>query len=424
MASSRIALVVLTIVLGATAAFSQDEQEAPAPTQSPASDSSQSNAPAAKPVRVPGNVASAMLIHQVAPVYPAAAKEQHIEGTVVLHALIGKDGTLRALRYVSGPPALMQSAMEAVKQWQYKPTLLNGEPVDVDTTISVVYTLGGKTLADATESSPAPHGSDTSSADAFAPSPSRTRVAADVAAAQLVHQVSPVYPPIAKTAHISGTVVLRVIIAKDGTIKDLQYVSGPPLLMKSAMDAVRQWIYRPTLVNDDPAEVDTTVSVVYTLGGRNPNDVGGSGTTSDVPGSPAEAPTATALNASQDSQKDPATTQTPASASSQPNSPAPKPKLKRIRVGGTVASANLIHQVAPVYPKDAKKQHISGTVLLHATIGHDGTVENLEYVSGPTELTTSAMQAVKQWRYKPALLNGDPVEVDTTISVVYTLSGN
>lgn len=97
--------------------------------------------------------------------------------------------------------------------------------------------------------------------------PSRIRVGGNVAAAKLIRQVTPVYPTIAKTAHISGTVVLHAIIAKDGTIQELTYVSGPPLLMRNAMDAVRQWRYNPTLLNGEPVEVDTTISVVFTLGG-------------------------------------------------------------------------------------------------------------------------------------------------------------
>ncbi len=97
--------------------------------------------------------------------------------------------------------------------------------------------------------------------------PSRIRVGGNVAAAKLIRQVTPVYPTIAKTAHISGTVILHAIIAKDGTIQELTYVSGPPLLMRNAMDAVRQWRYNPTLLNGEPVEVDTTISVVFTLGG-------------------------------------------------------------------------------------------------------------------------------------------------------------
>jgi protein TonB len=97
--------------------------------------------------------------------------------------------------------------------------------------------------------------------------PARIRVGGNVQAASLVRKVQPIYPQIARTAHVSGTVVLHAIIAKDGTIQELQYVSGPPLLMRAAMDAVREWRYKPTLLNGEPVEVDTTISVVFSLGG-------------------------------------------------------------------------------------------------------------------------------------------------------------
>jgi periplasmic protein TonB len=99
-----------------------------------------------------------------------------------------------------------------------------------------------------------------------AATPSRIRVGGNVEAASLVNKVTPLYPPIAKTAHVSGTVVLHAIISKDGSIQELQYVSGPPLLMKSAMDAVKEWRYKPTMLNGEPVEVDTTIDVVFTLG--------------------------------------------------------------------------------------------------------------------------------------------------------------
>jgi periplasmic protein TonB len=96
--------------------------------------------------------------------------------------------------------------------------------------------------------------------------PNRVKVGGAVEAASLVKQVTPVYPPIAKEAHVSGTVVLHAIIAKDGAVEKLQYVSGPPLLMASAMSAVKEWKYRPTMLNGQPVEVDTTVQVVFSLG--------------------------------------------------------------------------------------------------------------------------------------------------------------
>jgi len=96
--------------------------------------------------------------------------------------------------------------------------------------------------------------------------PSRIKVGGAVQAASLVNKVTPEYPPIAKTAHVSGTVTLHAIIAKDGSIEKLEFVSGPPLLMASAMSAVKEWKYRPTMLNGKPVEVDTTVQVVFSLG--------------------------------------------------------------------------------------------------------------------------------------------------------------
>jgi periplasmic protein TonB len=96
--------------------------------------------------------------------------------------------------------------------------------------------------------------------------PSRIRVGGSVESASLINKVTPQYPPIAKTAHVSGTIVLHAVISKDGLIQELQYVSGPPLLMKAAMDAVKEWRYKPTTLNGEPVEVDTTIDVVFTLG--------------------------------------------------------------------------------------------------------------------------------------------------------------
>jgi TonB family protein len=256
---------------------------------------------------------------------------------------------------------------------------------------------------------------DASQADTTESKPKALQVGGSVEAAQLIRQVAPVYPPIAKTAHISGTVVLHAIIGKDGTVEDLQYVSGPPLLLKSAMDAVRQWQYKPTLLMGEPVRVDTTISVVYVLGGKNPDNAA----ESSVPPGTADSSADPAGAASQDAAKDASASQDTASVSAPANPPAPKPM--RIRVGGNVALDNLVHRVDPVYPQSAKDQRIQGTVLLHAVIAHDGTIQTLEYVSGPPELRDSAMNAVNQWRYKPTLLNGQPVEVDTAIAVVYTL---
>jgi TonB family protein len=92
-------------------------------------------------LRVGGNVQHTKLIHQPRPNYPALAKQAHIQGTVKLYAVISKRGTVANLDVISGHPLLVPAALEAVKQWVYEPTLLNGNPVEVETEIDVNFTL-------------------------------------------------------------------------------------------------------------------------------------------------------------------------------------------------------------------------------------------------------------------------------------------
>ncbi|HEV1995406.1 MAG TPA: energy transducer TonB [Candidatus Acidoferrum sp.] len=94
-----------------------------------------------KRISVAGNVAKAKLVRQVTPRYPEAAKQEHLQGTVRLHAIIQKDGSIRQLRVLTGYCSLSEASIEAVRQWRYRPTLLNGEPVEVDTIIEVIFQL-------------------------------------------------------------------------------------------------------------------------------------------------------------------------------------------------------------------------------------------------------------------------------------------
>jgi len=95
----------------------------------------------ATPIRQGGVAQAAMLIHQVKPEYPHLAKVTGTQGVVLLDAVIDKEGSIQSLRVISGHPLLTQAALDAVKQWRYRPTLLNGEPVEVSTTITVTFTL-------------------------------------------------------------------------------------------------------------------------------------------------------------------------------------------------------------------------------------------------------------------------------------------
>ncbi len=94
-------------------------------------------------VRVSAGVTSGLKVKDVKPVYPPLARQARIQGQVVLHAQISKDGVIEGLTLVSGHPMLAPAAIDAVKQWRYKPYLLNGEPVEVDTEVMVNFTLSG-----------------------------------------------------------------------------------------------------------------------------------------------------------------------------------------------------------------------------------------------------------------------------------------
>lgn len=93
------------------------------------------------PVSVPSSLVEGLLVHKTLPVYPPIAVASHTEGTVVLQAMISRNGTIENLRVVSGPIVLQQAALNAVQTWRYRPYLLNGDPVEVETTVNVIFKL-------------------------------------------------------------------------------------------------------------------------------------------------------------------------------------------------------------------------------------------------------------------------------------------
>jgi len=109
------------------------------------------------------------------------------------------------------------------------------------------------------------------------------------------------------------------------------------------------------------------------------------------------------------------------SAENKPAGSSEEPE-KRVRMGGTVVAAKLLHQVQPEYPEIAKREHRQGTAKLHAIVAKDGTVRMPRVLTGFCSLSEAEMKPVRQWRYRPTLLEGDPVDVDTTIEVVFSLN--
>ncbi|MGH9578998.1 MAG: energy transducer TonB, partial [Terriglobales bacterium] len=101
----------------------------------------------------------------------------------------------------------------------------------------------------------------------------------------------------------------------------------------------------------------------------------------------------------------------------------PRIAPSRVRVSQGVVQGNAISQPKPLYPQMARMARVQGSVVLQAVISKNGNIENLRVVSGHPMLTQSALDAVRQWRYRPYLLNGEPVEVETQITVNFNLAG-
>jgi len=212
-----------------------------------------------------------LIVKKVAPVYPPMGRKARIQGTVVLRVEIGKSGNVESIQMVSGHPVLAPAAIEAVKQWEYKPYLLNGEPVDVETRVMVSFTLAGNPPAEGVVGDMPggiprdEEGGIISNVPAERGRPGVVRGSQAVMAGLLVSKVAPDYPVDAKQARIQGTVVMKVIVDKEGNVANIQLISGHPLLAPAAIDALKQWKYRPYLLNGMPVEIETQVQVNFTL---------------------------------------------------------------------------------------------------------------------------------------------------------------
>ena len=213
---------------------------------------------------------------------------------------------------------------------------------------------------------------------------------------QTISKAAPEYPPMAYNARIEGDVGFTVTIGTDGRVRDLVVTRAAAALGRSAMAAVWSWRFAPVIQNGVPVAAKFPLVVSYRLSGG------------DVP-PPAE-PASTS------------TGETPRTATA---TEPPPPTPSRIRVGGNVQAHMLINSVPPVYPEQARTagangEPLEGTVKLSIVIGKDGTVQTVTPVEGHPMLVAAAEAAVQQWTYRGTLLNGNPVEVSTTVDVNFT----
>jgi TonB family protein len=216
-------------------------------------------------------------------------------------------------------------------------------------------------------------------------------------APQILSKMDPQYPQQARDAKIQTDVHLLVTIGTDGRVMNLSIASGHPLMIQSTLESVRQWQFASAMQNGIPVVARFPLTVPYRLDGGN----------EPLPMTPPPPPPPGAGEAPHMVQD------------SRPPTPS------RIRVGGNVQSAMLVNKVDAVYPEAARTAGpnggpLEGIVKLAVVIGKDGAVQSVTPTEGHPLLAAAAQEAVQQWTYKTTRLNGDPVEVATTVDVNFT----
>ncbi len=371
-----------------------------------------------------------MIVEKAPMAYPEAARNAGVQGKVVLRVVTSYSGDVEEVTVVSGDPALAQAAVDAVKQWRYKPYLAEGSPAEMETQVSLNFVLKASPPP-----APPPLGAvhhDAYSNDYFGIYYPLSR--------DWVRETEAMRQKMAAEGNTQGTFILltAVHIPQDTeplradsefTVLAVNRSGAPsPTECKQYLEAVADDLHsrkegrqkgdasQLTIAGHDFYRGDfefrhgidhRTFLCTLVKDYRLQWDIAGWSkqaieTAVATLGSITAAPPATAPTT-------PVVTAEPATA------PAP------VKVATGVTTGLLIKKVQPVYPEEAKHAHIQGTVVLQAVINKTGDVVDLEVVSGPIELVVSAVNAVRKWKYRPYLLMGKPVAVSTQIVVNYVL---
>ena len=236
-------------------------------------------------VRAGGNIKAPTKVVDVRPVYPEIARTARVQGVVICEALIGSDGKVTDAHILRSIPLLDEAALDAIRQWEFTVTLLNGNPVPVIMTTTVNFTLDGgapglgtpvrdgamqqaAAIAEqyaAAREAAAAGGLPVKYGQATDWPAEAVRIGGNIKPPTKILDVKPVYPDVAQKARVQGVVICEVLVRPDGTVADVRVLRSIPLLDQAAFNAVLQWIFTPTLLNGTAVPVIMTVTVNFTL---------------------------------------------------------------------------------------------------------------------------------------------------------------
>lgn len=285
------------------------------------------------------------LIKSPAPKYPKEALKAGIDGTIVIDAVSDTFGRVVEANVVSGPPELRMAALGALKQWVYEPYIKDGKPTPVRFTVVVKFNLKkkgkeGKPVQVSSEQRP-----------------------------KLIKNPQPIYPQSAIDNHIQGKVVIEAVTDTYGRVMSAKILDGPPELRQASLDAIKQWVYEPYIVDGVVKPVSFTVIMKFNL--------------------------------DKDKKKKGSSLKPVILSSDQ------KPKC--------------IKRVNPKYPKEALKAGIDGMVALEITIDKKGWVTAAKIIDGHELLSVAALAAVNQWKFEPYYMDGEPHFATFTVTIKFNL---
>jgi TonB family protein len=218
------------------------------------------------PLRVGGQIKPPVKVRDVKPVYPPIALSSGVQGVVIIEATIDGGGDVVDTRVLRGQPLLDEAALDAVRQWRFQPTMLNGAPVPVIMTLTVNFTLdkgpsGEPPVAVATQMAPPPP--PPPPAPELVDGVKPVRVGGTIKPPVKTTHVDAVYPADALASGVGGVVILQATIDTVGNVVAAQVLKSIPMLDQAAIDAVEQWKFEPTLLNGVPTPLIMTVTVNF-----------------------------------------------------------------------------------------------------------------------------------------------------------------
>ena len=342
--------------------------------------------------RIAGETVPPKLIKEVDPVYPEIARQAKVEGNVVLEATTDIYGRVHNIKVLNSIPLLDQAAIEALRQWVYEPAIIDGQPKAVTFTVNMNFRFGDKKggveggvvggvlggvkggveggVTGGVEGG-VKGGVEGQAGGDF--EKGAVKITGALRPPKLLKSVDPVYPEEARKAQVEGVVILEARTDEKGAVEEVKILRSIPLLNQAAIDAVKQWKYEPFISEGKPRGVLFTVTVRFDL-------------------------------KSGDKEKD-----------------IEEFAKGAVKVVGDITPPKLIKEVQPVYPEDARQGRVEGVVILSVKTAADGRVTDVMILRSIPLLNQAAIDAVKQWVYKPLLVNGVAKPAVFTVTVRFQL---